>query len=43
MTSDDDESARLLARNKPLKSKPWTWLRGETNPQAGRRRKPSRA
>jgi hypothetical protein len=24
---------RLLARNEPLKSEPWTWLRGETNPQ----------
>jgi hypothetical protein len=26
----------------PLESKPWTWLRGETNPQGRWRRKPSR-
>jgi hypothetical protein len=27
----------------PLKSEPWTWQRGEINPQGGWRRKPSRA
>jgi len=30
-------------REKPLKGKPWTWLRGETNPQGWWRSKPSRA
>jgi hypothetical protein len=25
---------RLWAREKPLKSEPWTWLWGETNPQS---------
>ena len=29
-------------RDKPLKGKPWTWLRGETNPQGRWRSKPSR-
>src|SRR3990172_638835 len=36
--------ARAAVRQgKPLESEPWTWLRGETNPQGRWRRKPSRA
>src|SRR4051794_2152711 len=34
---------RLRARDNPLEGKPWTWLRGETNPQGRWRSKPSRA
>ena len=35
--------ARLRVGNKPLKSEPWTWQRGETNPQGHRWNKPSRS
>ena len=36
--------ARAASREgKTLKSEPWTWQRGETNPQDRWRRKPSRA
>jgi len=37
-----DELAALLTRDKPLKSEPWTWLRGETNPRSRQRSNPSR-
>jgi hypothetical protein len=35
-----DEMMRLLAREQPLKSEPWTWLWGEINPRAEWRSKP---
>jgi hypothetical protein len=31
--ADGDEPSGLRERNKPLKGQPWTWQRGETNPQ----------
>jgi len=32
-----------VGAGKPLKGEPWTWLRGEINPQGQGRKKPSRA
>jgi hypothetical protein len=37
-----DEAAPLRDRIKPLKGEPWTWQRGETNPQGQARHNPSR-